>query len=533
MIRRNCTGVTLLMLCFLFIARLNAQTSTKGRDFWFGYMENLTLAFNGPPTFSVVIASDEFTSGTISLPKTGFEIQFNVVAGEAREIILPSAIYYQAGSDVVSNFGFHLVTDKPVSVTAFHYREFFTESSIVYPIEMLGSAYHVLTIADQTINKNPNSFIIVATANDTKIEITNKALTLSAKPSYKPYQVILQQGQTYQVQAAENLSGSTIKSLDGKKIAVFCGARQMFIFDYGCHNKTADSHIYEAILPDQYADTQFVFIPFALRGGDPISILKLDEDTKIYLNNKQITTPKYFLFDTTLFEPTAISTDKPVMIAHFNKSCYCGTTNSAKTGDPSLVYLISSKFGSNNEVFLIPTGFDSNYISIVSSSDSASLISLDGLNIKSYFTSISNSSGFTTTTISLKAGKHTLSSTSKFLANVYGFSPFDGYSHSLGFKTDLGDESEGLDIKVFPNPFIDQLTIRFIVPDKKPLNTTCEIYDEIGRKILVTQKTITRYDFDLNLNLESLAPAVYFIRLKYDYWNESSRVFKVIKAGGH
>src|SRR4051812_25278563 len=79
----------IILFCISF-ENLNSQTSTRGTDFWLGYMENLNLLSNGPPAFQVVITSDENTNGKISIPLKNFEMSFNVNAGEAKLIELPA-----------------------------------------------------------------------------------------------------------------------------------------------------------------------------------------------------------------------------------------------------------------------------------------------------------------------------------------------------------------------------------------------------------------------------------------------------------
>src|SRR5436853_476541 len=85
--------------------------STKGKEFWFAYMENLSLVFNGPPAFTVIISSEVNTSGQIEVPATGFTFPFTVSAMQDTEIVLPPGILYPQGDEALYHFGFKLTSN--------------------------------------------------------------------------------------------------------------------------------------------------------------------------------------------------------------------------------------------------------------------------------------------------------------------------------------------------------------------------------------------------------------------------------------
>jgi hypothetical protein len=521
-----------ILVCFLLKGiPVKAQTSTRGTDFWFGYMENLNLAFNDAPSFKIVVAADEATSGTIFIKQNNFQSSFSINAGEVKTIDLPPVVLYVAGSDVISEFGIHVVSDKPVSITALHKRLFFNESSIIYPTAMLGTKYHVLTIADVSIIKNPNSFLIVASSDDTKIEINPTVTTLALKSANIPYSITLNKGQTYQVQAVDNLSGTTVKSMEGKKISVFCGARQMYILDSGCVNAPADNHLYEEILADQYADTEYVFIPLEIRKGDVVSILALEANTKLFFNHKQVRTLSKNSLDTTLRKPVIISSDKPIFIAQYSKSQKCdGYYTFSKTGDPSMFYLIPSRFGSRLERFYVPATFARNFVTIISPRDSARTVSMDGGPVFDYFKKLGTDSEFYYVTFSLSPGEHSVFSNGHFLAYSYGFDQWDAYSNALGFETDRTDISQPISIRVFPNPTNNKVTILVNVPDKSSLSAVIEIYDAVGKNIYGSARPLNYLNFQFEISLAEYASGVYFIKVNVD-GEKSPKAYKIVKSG--
>jgi hypothetical protein len=84
--------ISVVLFCFVTLVSA-AQHQSSGTRFWIGFMENLTLAFNGPPTFAFRISSPIATSGNIIVPATGLTIPFDIPAGGG-EITMPDAIWY-------------------------------------------------------------------------------------------------------------------------------------------------------------------------------------------------------------------------------------------------------------------------------------------------------------------------------------------------------------------------------------------------------------------------------------------------------
>jgi hypothetical protein len=259
------------ILCLVFTALLSlsaqAQTS-EGNVFWLAYMENLTLLANDAPIFTVVVQSETNTTGSIEVPATGLSIPFSVDANTISEIELLSAVWYSEGSDVTANRGIRIQTEAPARAAAFHYRAYFTESTHLLPAAALGTEYLTTCYKDDAGN-DPSSFVIVSTADASEVEITPSTLTNGLRPAGLPYTITLDEGQTYQVQANGDLSGSRIRSLNGQPIAVFSGARQADVPD--C-NGGADSHVYEQSIPVEQWGSRYHFVPFSGQGTDVLRL---------------------------------------------------------------------------------------------------------------------------------------------------------------------------------------------------------------------------------------------------------------------
>ncbi len=244
---------------FLLLSSPHAQSS-RGTSFWLGYMENIDLVFNDSPIFSILIDAEESTQGTIGVPATGLSIPFTAAAGTVTEVELPDAIWYSQGSEIIDNKGILITTDRPVRASAFHYRAYFSESTHLLPESELGTEYIASCYLDDRRNY-PTALVVVSAEEEHTIEITPSTLTQGLRPAGVPFTITLQRGQNFQIKAEGDLTGTHIRSLGHKKLAVFSGAQRAFIGN--CFGG-ADSHAFEQALPIEQWGTLYHYIPFRL-----------------------------------------------------------------------------------------------------------------------------------------------------------------------------------------------------------------------------------------------------------------------------
>ncbi|NNF34677.1 MAG: hypothetical protein HKN68_11235, partial [Saprospiraceae bacterium] len=204
-----------------FLSSLSSQ-SNEGKVFWFGFMEHLDVGQN---TMVAMITSKYNTSGTISVPNNGWSQQFSVSANDVVIINLPSNIE-NIGSEVKRSLGVKLTSEDPVSVYIHQYHNARSEASVVLPMSSLGKEYYVMTYTGVTRNGtvHPSEFLIVAPQDETTINITLSDDSERGKSAGTSFSILLNAGETYQVQAdlgSGDLSGTHISG--DKNFAVFGG----------------------------------------------------------------------------------------------------------------------------------------------------------------------------------------------------------------------------------------------------------------------------------------------------------------------
>jgi gliding motility-associated-like protein len=345
-------------------------------------------------------------------------------------------VFHPVGSEYIDSMGLKIVTQDDVTITAHHHRLFFGEASIVFPITELGDEYMVMA-HDDFYNYSPSEFVVLATEDNTTIDITPSALTIGFRPAGVPFSIVLDAGDVYQVQSMGDLTGSAVKARDGKKIVLFSGARQANV-----HCLYADDHLYEQDLPVKFWGMRYAAVPYMGQGGDVFRTLAAHDQTEIYFNCVKVRTlSKGQYFDTLVNTSVIINASRPVAIAQFSRSNDCTLGNN---GDPTMLMLSPVSHFSTKVMFnalahaVSGSPYNVHYVNIVCRTSGAGQVFLDNAPVGSSFTPIPGSPGYSTARISLIQGSHTLESDSGFIAYSYGFGNYIGYAYQVGYEGSRG-----------------------------------------------------------------------------------------------
>ena len=433
---------TLILFSIFFQFSQSSAQSTSGTEFWLTFMENLTLDFNGPPSFSIHISSDVDTNGEISVPATGFTQAFSVNAGTQIELVLPAAIWYSEVSEQIEGKGIKITSEADIQVSATHFRLFFTESSGVLPVSELSDEYFTTCfIEDNPIF--PSSLVVVATEDDTEVEIIPAAFTLGLHAQDVPFNVTLDEGDIYQVQALGDLTGTNVRSLNGEKLAVFSGSQQARIVE-SCDG-FADNHLWEQSQPFSNWAKLYYFVPFKNQGQDLVRILAKEDGTIVNLDcGDSFLLNRGDFNDLLLGTATVITATNDIAVTQFNQSQNCNPSN---TGDPTMLRLFPTDKQTQNAKWWATSGpagigvdISNHFVNIVMKTSETGTIELDGTFIGDEFTPFPADATISYLQKTISAGVHELTSETPFHAYYYGFGDFDAYSKA-------GDYSETVDLE--------------------------------------------------------------------------------------
>jgi len=352
--------------CCLTVFAALAQVSiisTKGREFWFSFMQMIP---NGNIQYQIALTSETNAQATIRIPGINFTSTVTIVPGVTTQVNLTNPAIVPNGEGL-RNTGIQVTATADISVFATYQSNARTESTLVLPVQALGSSseYIVTTIAPESANGNSN-LVIVATQNNTLIEIVPSAPTLGGRPANVPFQIALNAGQSFQIiganvppgQPRPDLSGTIIRALPGtsscKPFAVFAGVTATVISTPGCL-ATSLQHLWEQQYPISTWGMRYALTPYTnnqnIRNrGYIYRIVASQDNTRVTLNNGA--TPQTFILNRgqiytgrtgtsdgiDIARGVLIESDKPIAVAQITLSQACNGS-APQAGDPSLLML--------------------------------------------------------------------------------------------------------------------------------------------------------------------------------------------------
>jgi PKD repeat protein len=394
------TFFAILFACMSCFGQTNP--CNERNDYWFGIMESLK-GYN----------HDNHTGSSMNILNTGFTIvskydfTYNLYIGST--LILTKFVpkntweeyqdssLYAAGSEKVEPKAFHIVTDQPVSITAFN----LSDETKVYSTDSLGMEYYTMcytpnfakgTFQSYGFDSKNSEFLIVATVDNTLINITPSVTTDRGHSAGFMFPITLNQGEVYQVQSANlptldgqgDLTGSYIKS--NNPVAVFSGSYSTSIpTGVCCYN-----HLYEQMPPVNKWGTKFITVPLLTRKKDYYRILASEDNTHVQIGDTTfITLNKTKFYEFTLSSAQLIKSDQPVLLAQFSASI-----DVDGAGEPFMV-IVSPVDHTLEKVFWKELGESAyDYINITTNDEAAGLIKLNNIFIPKDSFKCLNGSGY-------------------------------------------------------------------------------------------------------------------------------------------
>lgn len=500
-------GLWLAAVCVLVglcASQARAQVvSSKGREFWLGFMENLA---NPNQLRRIYISSETAATVTVTPSLTGTGTVLNVPANGVVFTDLDPATYSHTGEGT-QNLGVRITSTADVSVFALNYAQNISDATVVLPIQNLGTEYYAMTVPPGNtapVNQRYAQVLVTSTADGSQIEFTPTSSTISGRAAGVPFTVTLNRGQTYQIQSAGDLTGTRVRSLGScQPFAAFSGniwiqvCGQIGVFGGpgpdvlplpltgGCGQ---GNHLVEQLLPLKTWGKTYLVIPYARRRSDYIRIQAQEANTSVFRNGVLLGTigPGAFIpypndpsGATLLDQPTLITSDKPIGIAQFSQSQNMNV-NGTRVGDPFYIMLSPVEQTLNQVSFAVfgpPTNPANAYVNIVTKTSSTGLLQLTqngGPFTGPAFTfqPVPASPGYSYARVTLlntpSAGFNetfSLRSDSGFTAQVYMFGDpslsagnFEAYGYSVGVN--LSNLTLQANLSV-PPPFCTGLPVTF------------------------------------------------------------------------
>jgi len=453
----SCTLKRLLLIWLfgvIFITPAASQNlSTEGTDFWFGFMDNWLQSSGNPIILEIYISADDTTEGVLEMPLVQEldPIEFTVIPGNTTLLTVPAELAKALGSKSKENKGIHITTEKDVSVYAMNKRQYSADVAVILPTFSLSNNYLVMAHWENgNRNNNDNSdseFLIVATEDNTEIEITPTRNLEGGGSAGVPFRISLNGGETYQVQARGDLTGTKIVGLDNQanecnNFAVFAGNQYTKVGQ--CDHPDGHDHLYEQMYPIKTWGTEYTVVDFETRiGGDIVKVLASEDRTTVNISGQNFTIDEGEFIVRTLEGVNTITSDKPIAVGQFSRSQGCDGTR----GDPFFIMISPDEQLLRSITFNAPTiATVTNYsLNVITPTSDVPNVRFDGANIQNLFLPVPGNSDMSYARVITSSGDHTLNSEEGFISYIYGY----GSNESFGYATGAGlaNLSLGVDIR--------------------------------------------------------------------------------------
>lgn len=449
----------LLVLFFLLFARslsFAQNTSNKGKDFYVPYAGHID---GDRSRLTLFLSADQATEyevyvGNTLVSPAGATIPANTCLPF---VINPNTYAVLMGSSnlIEPNKAIHVVTTKAISLYSIISNNARTGGTLVLPTNTLGQEYYAFSYENHGNQQGFSQFTIVATVDNTDVEITPKQNErYGGRNADATFTIKLNRGDVYQYQSVGDLTGSHIKALNCNPIAVFTGNTwAAFCNEGNSRNPAGGDNLYQQVFPVSAWGKNFVTAPFynTLHGNtDIMRVIVADDNTVLTVNGSTTNangTPLSNPYNKgaviTFFTTSAnvISGSKPIAVAQYQTSQTCNLNNGTNTnqyqfpGDPEITVLNPVEQTLNNiTVFSdlgsvgVPTQITRYYLNVIIKTADIASFRLDG-NPVNNFTNIDNTFSYAVIDVTNTQPQHRLSAAGGFSAISYGYGAVESYAY--------------------------------------------------------------------------------------------------------
>lgn len=416
-------------ILFILIATninlLFSQYTTTGTEFWLSFMQN----FDDPANTILYITSDVSTTGTVSIPGSGWSTNFSVSANGTATVTIPSSENAAiATNNTLINKAVKVVSTNPVAVYAANQRTASSDATLILPVAALGDTYRIMSYSPFASDQ-PSMFAIVGVQNNTSVEVIPTAAISGGSGANIPFTVTLNQGQVYLVKSTGDLTGTIVRATNignCNNFAVFAGNRCAKVptsCDY-C------DHLFEQMIPLKAWGNEYITVPLMTRNGDQYRILASENNTQVTINGGtpiNLNAGQFHEFMQT--QACYIQSNKPICVAQYSR----GTSCDGVTSDPFMIILSPIEQVLDYIVFQAfnTTAINQFYTNIVTKTAYTSQTLLNGSAITGWTTLAANPT-YSYVRKNIPQGSHVLTSPEGVLATVYGFGNVESYGYLAG-----------------------------------------------------------------------------------------------------
>jgi len=472
---------TTLFACTFLLFKVNAQNkSNSGKEFWLGYGYNWIFNNESPQNSQELVlylTTSAPATVTVSVTNTSWSQTVNIPANTVNTSIrIPKTGANDARifNEGLHNKAVHIVSNTPIVVYAHTFNTMISAATMLMPAETYGYLYYSLNYSQSQSGSSPPNppinttqngpdwyswFYVIATEDNTRLQITPSDTTRNGWLPTQTYTVNLNKGEIYNVmgklgagnkdwEASKDMTGSKVVSIAGADgnchpIALFSGSGGIRL----CKNDGGEG-MQQQVFPTQAWGTRYLTYHTLNNGNTDINdpfknfyrIAVSDPTTIVKRNGTPMTgLIKNFYYE--ILDSTGgdfIEANKPVLMAQYTPGgnrCYLASQQAY--GDPEMFYLSPLEQGRKDILFYATNNsfILFNYLNLIVPNGGLSSLRLDGnpfdpLNIKPH----PNHSGYSVAVARITGppNQHRLTCDSIITGTMYGLGFFESYGYNLG-----------------------------------------------------------------------------------------------------
>lgn len=474
------------ILCFdVLIQAQQIKKTSEGTEFWVCFQENswhhaldrvgkmkltdprgqeMYVEDRSIPNFELFISSDTTTRVRIEIAGARYKLDTLVIGGSVRRIKIPSSAEVTGDGTLQPN-AVRITSDSPISVTCLNERGSSTDSYLALPSKALGLDYYAMSYNSTTANDLVPHMAIVATLDSTIVRITPSVTTSRNRPSGKPFTVIMNRGDVYQIAASNqqgnyrtesgeiitinpDMTGTRVQS--SKPVAVFSG--------HQCADVPIKvpfcNYIVEQVPPVNSWGMHFILGKFAKRSSYAFRVIAASKNTKIFENSvfvKELQVGQMYENASAGSRNIMLTASEPVLVAQFSHGYLGGISRfdgkatyikGDSIGDPMMVIVSPTQQFLREYRFATPkTSFTNwrHYINIVIPTEAIGSLRLNGrmIDTNRYYPEFVGLSRYVCIQADIPFGVHSLKADVPFGLYSYGFATNDAYGNMIGQGFDI------------------------------------------------------------------------------------------------
>ncbi len=405
--------------------------NSEGREFWLCFMKNFRSSEDrqnkqAALKLQLFLTSSYDAKVRIEIDEIGYDNTIEVKANTVVNVQIPSKAQLRA-VETAERLAVHITADTAISVYGLNSRFQTTDTFMGLPVSVIGTSYRAVGYT-KLASDLLSAISIVATEDDTDVEITPTANTSTGRPAGKMFKVRLRKGDVYTLGARWesigqcDLTGTLINA--NKKIAVFSGHNCAYVPP----KVDACNHLVEQLPPVTAWGMHYYLGMLKERSRFTFRVIAANDQTRVFEDSRLVAVLRAgeFYENLNVDRHVQVTADKPILVAQYAQ----GFKNGDSVGDPMMILVSPTQQFLKEYRFATPiNGEWHHYINVVAPTSSINEIRLNGRRIDSTLFEVLGESRYSIAQVPIPFGTHVIRSET----------PFGLYSYGFGYKGDAYD----------------------------------------------------------------------------------------------